>query len=181
LHRLSLSTALLVLAAGCEQPAAPSPSPTTSRARVDLPFHLTGDAVVVLQQFAPNAGPPDFGQSTFDERCSVPADLLLRFQVTGRATHLGAVTGVVEHCTQLDFTTFTAKIITDGTMVWTAANGDELWGEHHRPEGYSFELVEWVGGTGRFAEANGEAEARPQCDPSTGTCTLTVEGVLGHE
>lgn len=176
LPRLGL---LLLLVAGCREPASPDFALEASRARQDLPFYLSGDAVLAGRQFAPNAGPPSFGRSTFDGRCSEPADVLLRFEVSGQATYLGAVSGVVEHCSQLDFTTFSTIAITDGVQVWTAANGDELRGEHERPEGAPDELVEWVGGTGRFADATGEAVARPVCDPAAGTCILVIEGVLG--
>jgi len=173
---LALTT---LVTAACDRSIPADPDPVAfSQARKDLPFHLSGDAVLVGREVAPNAGPPDFGQSTFDGRCSEPADMLMRFEVSGQASYLGEVTGVVEHCTQLDFTTLQTAKITDGIMIWTAANGDELWGQHERPEGESAELVEWVGGTGRFASASGNAVSRPECNQAAGTCTLEIDGVL---
>jgi len=184
LQPLTALPLLAVLALGCQEPASTPTAPAAAldhQAREELPFHLEGTAALVGMQRAPDFGPPNFGKSTFDGRCSEPADAVLRFEVEGQATHLGQTTGVVEHCTQFDFSTGDAYKITDGVMKFTAANGDELRGEHFRAPGTSFEQVEWVGGTGRFTTARGNAVARPACDQAAGTCTLEIDGALAYD
>jgi len=147
-----------------------------------VPFYLDASAALLLQEFAPGFGNPDFGKSDFSGRCSTPSDLLLSFGLAGQATHLGTFTGAVEHCTQVDFQTG-ASSVTDGLMTLTSANGDELratyWGAPG-PDGLE-EYVTFVGGTGRFSSAEGSALARPVCDRSTGTCTFVMDGMIGYK
>ena len=67
----------------------------------------------------------------------------------GKMTHLGRVSSHWTHCAPV-----TQPVYTNGHVVFTAANGDQLVGE------YSDELappwtIHVVGGTGRFADASG--------------------------
>mgnify|MGYP001821662379 CR=1 FL=1 len=78
----------------------------------------------------------------------------------GRMAHLGRVDYTLTQCTVPGPDGFHSE----GTITFTAANGDELWFEHtmlsqgigEPLQGFSFE-GEWVavGGTGRFASATG--------------------------
>lgn len=159
---------------------APRPSANRGQPDQELPFQLSGDAVLLGQDFAPGFGPPTFGRSDFDGRCSVPSDFVINFALEGRATHLGKVTAVAEHCTLLDFATggFSES---DGVMIFTTANGDELWSDYQRTTNAVPEDHEFVGGTGRFAGASGGGRGRPDCDRAAGTCVFELEGVIVYD
>lgn len=148
----------------------------------ELPFSLSGDAVLLGQDFAPDFGPPVFGRSDFGGRCSVDSDFVIRFAIEGEATFLGRLTATAEHCSQIDFTTGLTTI-TDGEMVITSAYGDELWASYDRttPGAGEPEQVEFTGGTGQFVGASGGGLAHPICDRATGTCTYDLEGVIVHD
>ena len=179
---------LVLLAAGCENApiAGPTgPSLDASRARPsspvmpERPFHMSGHARLVAQTFAP--GFPG-GRSDFDGRCSVPADFTLRFAMSAEATHLGHLTADFEHCTQIDFSTGAATL-SDGIIIMTAANGDELHATYRtadQPEGAFDEAVVFDGGTGRFENASGEALGNAVCDRAAGTCEYEARGTLGY-
>jgi hypothetical protein len=190
----SLAT-LAILAMACDEPL-PTTALDEGPASWDLvaaghrqpgdevPLRLKADGTFVGQDLAPGFGPPMFGKSTFDGRCSVPSDVVNRFSLEGQATHLGRLTALVEHCVQLDFQTGLGTI-TDGRITYLAANGDELRSHH---EGASEETGtgsvshhQYVGGTGRFAGASGEATSHTVCDRSAGTCVFSLEGVLRYE
>lgn len=144
-----------------------------------LPFQLTGGARVVAQLLAP--GFPA-GTSDFDGRCSAPSHFLIRFSLEATASHLGHVTGDFEHCSLVDFQTG-ASTLADGIAILTAANGDELWATYRSvdvPLGSFDEALTFVGGTGRFTNAVGEALADAQCDRATGMCTYEARGAIGY-
>ncbi len=141
-----------------------------------LPFHLRGNAVLLHQEFAPGF-PAQL--SVFDGRCSVPSHFVLRFSLAGQATGAGNVTAVLEHCTQLDPQSGSSSI-TDGEMIITAANGDELWTNYGRELGGEERLV-FVGGTGRFVEAVGEAVVKAVCNQAAGTCVVTMDGAIAYD
>lgn len=147
-----------------------------------LPFRLDGTAVFVAQDLAPDFGPPVFGKSDFQGRCSTPSDFVIRFGLSARGTHLGAVTGDVEHCTQIDFRSG-ALTVTDGTVTVTTSAGDVLLATYSGAAGPSGleEYVTFAGGRGRFAGAAGGGIARPVCDQATGTCTYSLSGALTYE
>lgn len=188
--RLALPAMLLALCSACGEgtPTAPASglAPASTRisagiveAGTELPFDLDATAVIVRQDPAPGFGPPEFGRSDFDGRCTVPSDLLLGFALDGEATYLGGFAGTVEHCTRIDFQTG-GITIDDGVMILAAANGDELhatYGGESTPTGTEEHMV-FDGGTGRFASASGEAIGRPACDQAAGTCVFTLEGVI---
>lgn len=165
-----LSVVAAAVLAGCDRPApTETAGPATLFAPVEpssamhggeRPMRAHANAGLISQIFAPDFGPPIFGRSDFDGRCSAPSDFLLSFWLEGQAMYLGHFTGTVEHCTQVqDFQT--REVTTsDGVLVFTAANGDELWDRYERlvpgsgsagdPEDHRF-----VGSTGRFANASG--------------------------
>jgi hypothetical protein len=138
-----------------------------------------------MQQRAPDFGPPKFGRSDFGGRCSVPADLLQRFVLTGQAEHLGQFTAVLEHCTRIDFLAGRGQW-SDGVSVFTAANGDELWDTYSgqtAPSGQGFEDETHLfdGGTGRFEGASGVGLFDGYCDQATGECVFDFEGSLSFD
>ena len=189
--RLLLPIAILFIPplAGCgDSPAQPSILPGASAATFEpgegRPFYLRAEAIVLEQAQAPDFGPPLFGRSDFEGRCSEPSDLLTKFQLWGEATHLGRYIGIAEHCTRIDFQTMTAEW-SDGESVFIAANGDELHdsyaGSTPGPgEGFDDERHVFEGGTGRFADASGEAIAVGRCDMATGTCALEMSGFISY-
>lgn len=183
--------ALLTVGCGASPPTDPiesalaaGPPVSANRGQPDkqLPFRLRGDAVFLAQDLAPGFGPPQFGKSDFGGRCSVPSDFVLQFALEGQATHLGRFTGVAEHCSQIDFATG-LSLISDGVLMLTAANGDELWTGYFRNtlgEGQP-EEHEFIGGTGQFVGASGAGLGHPVCDRAAGTCTFELEGVIVYD
>lgn len=111
------------------------------------------------------AGPNfPFDSSTFNGRCSVPANWIIGIAGSGEGARLGDLTWSVEHCSR--FTPTGPNMAgtgsyADGVMTYVAANGDEL----HLTHTGTFEIVDGVsyiegtativGGTGRFAGASG--------------------------
>lgn len=96
-----------------------------------------------------------------DENC--PIGLRTLSEGSGTASHLGLVAMVSNHCTP------PANAITGGHMTFAAANGDELHMTYSGtcaappfpPVGEVFTCSTdnvIVGGTGRFADATGEAQ-----------------------
>lgn len=89
-----------------------------------------------------------------------PADAFIRFGSVGHGQflHLGRVTTVVTQCTWLDMATETGSFDL-GTITITAANGDTLILAHKGTFQMAPSTIEmtWevVGGTGRFADAEG--------------------------
>lgn len=164
-----------------EEPAVVGPvAASHARAPEALPLHIMAGATLEAQELAPGFGPPTFGRSTFDGRCSSPADFVISFAVAGQATHLGRFTASAEHCSQLDFQTGATSAITDGVMTFTAANGDQLW-DHYQRGAAPAEDHEFVGGTGRFAGATGQGTAFVSCNRQAGTCTFELTGALQYD
>jgi hypothetical protein len=179
---------MILLGTGCEE--SPLSSPTALRpaaqlshgpADVERPFRWKGEGVLVSQEFAP--GFPD-EESDFGGRCSVPSHFVISFTVTAEASHLGRITAVLEHCSEIDFQTGQTTL-RDGFQVITAANGDELWATYRSadvPDGEFDELVQFAGGTGRFENASGEGLTRAVCQRATGTCPIVeFRGVLAYD
>jgi len=196
----TLAVGALVLTVACEDPTstgpdsarstdadnafAAMPSPDAANPLYsELPFQLNSSAVLLLQDFAPDFGPPTFGRSTFASRCSTPSDFLLRFALDGQATYLGHFTAIAEHCTVIDFAAGSGTEI-DGVLVFTAANGDELWDDYEgtNAPGQGFqEQHTFVGGTGRFENASGGGVASGDCDQAAGTCVFMLNGVIEYD
>ena len=83
-----------------------------------------------------------------------PAGVVLTLRATGRATHLG-------HCTRQEVILFNPVTGTlTGTMVFTAANGDQLFaivaGGFTSPT-TAIGTYTLTGGTGRFSDSSGSA------------------------
>lgn len=187
---LSLVAALAV--ASCDRPApteAAGPAtllapvePSSARHGAGLPMRANGGAVLLSQTLAPDAGPPLFGRSDFDGRCSAPSDFTISFRLEGQATHLGRITAVAEHCSWVDWE-LRDSWTNDGVMTFTAANGDELRATYEgEPSGTGTrEVLTFTGGTGRFASASGGGILFVDCDRSTGTCVWEFTGTLSFE
>lgn len=184
----------VLMLAGCDRPAPTAlAAPGSDRARVSadhaandgaLPLRARADAVLLAQVYAPDFGPPLFGRSDFDGRCSVPSDFTLRLQLEGRATYLGAFTGTVEHCTQAIDPQAGLFTTSDGILTFTAANGDELRGTYAgtpAPDGGTNEMIVFAGGTGRFASASGEGIGHAVCDRQAGTCAFELDGMIAFD
>ncbi len=58
---------------------------------------------VIDVQWANPAQPFSNATSLFDGRCTVPSNYIITFSMVGEVTHLGRITGIAEHCTQLNF------------------------------------------------------------------------------
>jgi hypothetical protein len=188
--RPTVVVVLACLALGCDQAlstAAPQEllaDGSVAAGRVPsmdgAPLRIQAGATFAGRELAPGFGPPSFGRSTFDGRCSAPADFVIRFSLDGRATHLGHFEASAEHCSQIDFATGRTSAITDGVLNYRSADGDELWSTYHRGA-EPVEHHEFGGGTGRFSGATGEGSARVSCDPSTGTCAFRLRGALVYD
>ncbi len=188
-----LPLAAALAAWGCDGPAPTEPASavlmpaplSASRAANDgeFPLRARAGAVLLQQDLAPDFGPPLFGQSDFDGRCSAPSDFLIRFGLEGQATYLGEFTGTVEHCTRVDWQTG-ASTTSDGILRFTAANGDEVWGTYAgvpAPGGGTDEMMVFSGGTGRFASASGEGIGHAECDRQAGTCVFRLDGWISYD
>lgn len=102
------------------------------------------------------------GLATFQPDPACPIGLRTLVEASGTASHLGRVTMTSSHCTP------PADVITGGQMTIIAANGDELQLTYSGTSGPlppevggiinapSHNVI--VGGTGRFADASGEAD-----------------------
>jgi hypothetical protein len=128
------------------------------------------------------------GRSTFDGRCSVPSDYVIEFSGTGQIAHLGQISLVFEHCSQVDFATGHVTY-GDGLFTYTAANGDGLWGTYGDGTGapLSETLVGWEdtfiveGGSGRFSGASGGGVDRGTTHVETGYTAYELEGVIVYD
>jgi hypothetical protein len=114
---------------------------------------------------------------------STECDGLLLTEITGggTATHIGRFTFTQSHC--LDPNNFT---FSNGWLEQTASNGDKLYGTY---SGYLiptsdpiiFQVIgefEFNGGTGRFADAEGEGNASGLLDVTTGNVNLDLTGSI---
>lgn len=141
-----------------------APVAATQGQRVPFQMHVVGaDRPLNMSPGFP------FVRDTFAGRCSLPSDWVTTIDLRGTAEHLGRVSVVASHCTQIDiFTTPNPGVFQDGEMVVSAANGDDLWLSYagtftFTPQGapdvgvtdISFSTITVVGGTGRFEGATG--------------------------
>jgi hypothetical protein len=100
------------------------------------------------------------------------------FDALARYTGLGRTVGTItaERC---DFDPASGSLDVAGVAYQTAANGDEVNAPYvgsFAPD-FSFSLViEVDGGTGRFAQACGEASAGGWLDPATGAGETWLDG-----
>lgn len=142
------------------------------------------------------AGTYEFGEDveTSIENC---AGLGLNAEGEGNVAHLGLTTVLEEWCWNgFPFDKGTRKV------TFTAANGDELWGEMNDPVDYfenpdydpngNFaifrEVVTIVGGTGRFENAQGTITQTVDTTPDAsqtpiqgfGTFTYSAEGTISY-
>jgi hypothetical protein len=103
----------------------------------------------------------------------------VRFQ--GKSSHTGAYLALGGHL-------FTSEEDFAGSLILTAANGDELWilytgsfdtTDSTNPFSFSGTLTV-VGGTGRFVSASGSADYTAQIDESTFEFRARWQGVLDY-
>ena len=99
----------------------------------------------------------------------------------GEATHLGRYSeaGAVSFTPTSD----PAVLHVEGSIVYTAANGDELRasvsGELNAATGEVVATVSYVGGTGRFVAATGSSRLSGQLGPG-GAISVTVSGSIDY-
>ncbi len=197
MQRIVVSNLVLTLTlvlAGCESelPAGgaaldglAAPIATRGQPGQELPLRGEGTADITGMQYAP--GFPG-GRSTFDGRCSVPSDYVIEFSGTSQIAHLGQVSAIFEHCSQVDFATGNTTY-GDGLFTYTAANGDRLWGMYGNGIGAPISATEvgWEdtflveGGTGRFSGASGCGVDRGTTHTETGYTTYESEGVIVYD
>jgi hypothetical protein len=159
LYRLALASLVVALAT-----AGPA---TANQARPMLgELHLT---------FSPAA----------EQRCGADA-LTLGFSGSGLVTHLGRVTGVGSNCTELALAT-DAVDIWDGLATYVAADGSSIQttyeGTQDPPAAGTAVAVTVhtvTGGTGRFANANGQWTVTGSVNFATGTFVGELAGWLSH-
>jgi hypothetical protein len=105
--------------------------------------------------------------------------LLIEITGSGVATHTGTFSATQRHCLNPATSTFS-----NGQLHYTAANGDEVWGEYDgglapTPDPIIVTIsgeFEWTGGTGRFANATAGGTATGPLDVTTGIFTLALDG-----
>lgn len=156
---------------------------------MSVPFHGSGSGWVTSQVFAP--GFP-VERSTFDGRCSIPADYVVEFAASGQATHLGEFTIVFGHCSRMNVDAGTGAVTFDygdGRGTFVAANGDELHGTYGAGTANltADGTVAWhdtfalVGGTGRFEGASGGGQEMGGTHSVTGWTTWSFEGAITYD
>jgi len=124
----------------------------------------------------------------FGGRCTVPSDWVIGFWAEGNLPHIGMVTALVSHCSQVDFSTGTATY-GDGILELIAPNGDEIRGSYHSGTSgpQSATVVWWQdtfvldGGTGRFANASGGGVEGGTFDLATGVLEYELTGVISYD
>jgi hypothetical protein len=103
------------------------------------------------------------------------------FVGSGFATHLGRYSE--EGIVAFSPTSNPAVLGVEGSIVYTAANGDELHadvtGELNTQTGVIAATVTYDGGTGRFATASSSSTLAGQMLPS-GTISVTVSGTIDY-
>jgi len=119
-----------------------------------------------------------------EQRC--PDALTIGHEVAGTATHLGRFTGRGTNCTEFTFATESVAIW-DGIVVIEAADGSTLLltaeGRQEAPvDGVAtYAHVDTVvGGTGRFADAEGVITVSGSIDFATFEITGSVSGWLSY-
>lgn len=161
MNRLLQGAMLLLLTLAVSMGGAPpvaASSETPFRASFDIPMSLT----------------PDPGCGGF--RVSGTG--------TGRATHMGRATITVDEC--VDFVREPGRVHVYGSLVLTAANGDELHvsvdkvGDPPGPDGDAHVAGPFVvtGGTGRFAGASGSGTTTTDANVISSTATAELVGSL---
>lgn len=103
---------------------------------------------------------------------------------TGTATHLGASSFVAKSTLYL---TPPPPFISRGSIIFTAANGDQLFANHIATStpvagAPSIVIVNYTvtGGTGRFEDASGSLVGRPVLQPGATNGTTTIEGNINY-
>jgi len=167
-----------------------APAGATEAQRVPFAMHAVGaDRPLNMSPGFP------FVRDTFDGRCSIPSDWVTTIDLHGTAAHLGKVSAVASHCTQIDiFTTPNPGVFQDGEMVITAASGDELWLAYSggflftattQPDvGVSdimFSRITVVGGTGRFEGATGSMTGTAVDNFPAGPNTADLSGWIVYD
>lgn len=119
-----------------------------------------------------------------EQRCA--GALTIGFEISGRATHLGQFVGAGTNCTEFTFTT-EAVAIWDGIVVIEAADGSTLilhaeGGQDAPVNGIAtYSHVDTVvGGTGRFADAEGVITVSGTIDFSTFQISGSISGWLSY-
>jgi hypothetical protein len=132
---------------------------------------LVAVAVLVLPERASAGERPYFSRGTA-QFVSPTGD----FVGAGNATHLGLYE-------ERGNATISDTGAIDGWATYTAANGDQLYatiaGQLNGRTGAITATVTYVGGTGRFADADGSAGLAGQILPD-GTIAVTVEGTINY-
>jgi hypothetical protein len=133
-------------------------------------FEWVGTFTTVGMQMAP--GDPG-ARSTFDGRCSVPSDWVIRFEAAVESPTHGPLTGEVEHCSRIvTWRTVEGSPVPDsasfgdGRFSMTAPDGATLTGTYGEgvgatnPDGSVWyrDVVVITGGTGRFEGVQGELD-----------------------
>lgn len=109
--------------------------------------------------------------------------LLTEIAGGGISAHLGRFTALQRHC--LNPTTFTFN---NGVLTYTGANGDELEGTYSgslapTPDPMIVEIngqFAFNGGTGRFANAEGNGAATGRLDVTNGNFILFLDGTISY-
>lgn len=119
-----------------------------------------------------------------EQRCA--GALTIGFVVSGTATHLGQFGGTGTNCTEFTFTT-DAVAIWDGIVVIAGADGSTLvlhaeGGQDAPVNGVAtYAHVDTVvGGTGRFADAEGVMTVSGTIDFTTFTISGSISGWLSY-
>lgn len=157
---------------------------------------LTGVLALSLALVVAGGGTPHAAASAeapfrahFEVPMSLTADPACRgFRVsgtgTGRATHMGSATISVDEC--VDFAMEPGRVHVYGSLVLTAANGDELHvsvdkvGDPPGPTGDAHVAGPYVvtGGTGRFSGATGAGSTTTDANVITSTAIAELVGTL---
>lgn len=124
------------------------------------------------------------GDAGYPARCPTgPTNASAPATGEGHGTHLGHFTETESTC--IDFATLS---LTLGEFTFTAANGDQLWGEFEGsasfdpppPNANLFCTWEITGGTGRFVGAAGAGDCVDSRQLGDGTSLIVFEGWITY-
>jgi hypothetical protein len=171
----------LVLATALALAACSGDSPTTLE-----PSAITPTTLSASRAPSSSASRPIQGECALKTLSTVPYPAPPVFRQTAEGTcdfaHLGQST--VQFVQVVNFALGTQRSL---TLVYTAANGDELRAASAGTStasstGVSFSsTITFLGGTGRFASATGSARAEGSANLAAGTSAYSLDGAISYD
>ena len=157
----------------------------TIAALLGLLAALAASGLALATSERPFSGEFTVGVVGVEQRCGDGA-LTIGFAGSGRASHLGRITGTGSNCTEFDLAVQAVPIYA-GLATFVAADGSTLTfayeGEQQAPVDLRATTITSnavVGGTGRFADASGSWTTVGTIDLATGLFSGSFSGWISY-